>query len=91
MIRLTRYVALLAISVGITIAAAIPASAMPFPPPDPESGVPSPIIVVRHGMPLGQVVLIAACSSLLTIALVLSVRWAAAHHDPSERGLVHAA
>jgi hypothetical protein len=87
MFRLTRYITLLAVSVGITLAAALPANAVRLPPPDQDSVV-HDSVVVRNGLSIGQAVLIAACSSLLTVALFLAARWARAHQHGG--GLAHA-
>jgi hypothetical protein len=77
MSRLTRYISMLAITVGATLVAAIPASAMPLPPPDNGAALTAPVgtVVLRTGWPTEHVALVAICSSLLTIAVVLTASW----------------
>jgi hypothetical protein len=81
MIRVTRYFTLVAITVVATLAAALPAHAMRLPPP-PDSSPAAPRPPVLHdGMSPTQLVVVALCSSLLTLAVVLAARWARAQHS----------
>ena len=84
MIRVTRYLTLVAFTVVATLTATLPANAMPLPPRDVGTGA----SVVHDGMSITQVVVVAVCSSLLTIAIVLATQWARAQRPP---GLVPAA
>jgi hypothetical protein len=77
MSRLTRYISMLAITVGAALVAAVPASAMTLPEPDGGAALTAPVgtVVLRTGWPTGHVAVVAICSSLLTIAVILTASW----------------